>query len=299
MNAEDLLSGPRGRRLCFEYASSESLRHAVTETCTRAMYWQEPEPEDVELTRDPGLVRAVAEAIARHPGTAWWHDPVDVAAQRVVDVRETTGELSGRPPMRTRDEMIEREHGVVAGLHAPDEWPDSTGERWRTTRGYWWSTPSATTQSSRSDPDDGFPLGIDWEEDAPGYEVADAWSLEVSPHRQVYEIGGPADWVDLVRRYPHDVSSPARRGDWWRTTGRDGDWAIPNWAAVVRDLDGVHLTVSGYLTTAGRALEVDDRLATVLAGWPPDTTYWFTDELTVSAEPARWLRDADGDWRRS
>ena len=79
----------------------------------------------------------------------------------------------------------------------------------------------------------------------------------VSFFNQDLEANPPADWVALVREYPLDVTDTAKRGDWWRTTGRDGRWAMPDWSAVARDVDAVHLTVAAYLATAGRALPVD------------------------------------------
>jgi hypothetical protein len=56
--------------------------------------------------------------------------------------------------------------------------------------------------------------------------------------------------------------------------------------------------VRGYLMTAGRALEVDDGRATVLAGWDPDATFWLNDVLRLAGPPTYWQCD-DGDWRRS
>ena len=50
---------------------------------------------------------------------------------------------------------------------------------------------------------------------------------------------------------------------------------IPDWSAVARHVDGVHLSVRGYLRTAGRAIAVDEERASVLAGWDPDRTFWF------------------------
>jgi hypothetical protein len=61
--------------------------------------------------------------------------------------------------------------------------------------------------------------------------------------------------------------------------------------------DGVHLTVAGYLTTAGRALDVEEQYATVLAGWDPDATYWLADVLRPAGPATRWVRDADGEWQ--
>ncbi len=82
--------------------------------------------------------------------------------------------------------------------------------------------------------------------------------------------------------------------DWWRATGLASAWLIPDWVAVASDYDAVHLTVNGYLTTAGRALPVVDSCRTVLAGWDPDQTIWLTDILTGSGAPTEWDVDQAG-----
>jgi hypothetical protein len=58
---------------------------------------------------------------------------------------------------------------------------------------------------------------------------------------------------------------------------------------VAAHYDAVHLTVGGYLTTAGRALSVSGSAATMLAGWDPDETYWLADVLEPAGAPARWV----------
>ena len=87
----------------------------------------------------------------------------------------------------------------------------------------------------------------------------------------------------------------ARRHDWFRTTGGRGPWLIPDWSAVGRDYDAVHLTVLGYLATAGRALPVDDDF-TVLAGWEPSETWWL-DDVVRSGKPDTWTRTEHGTWK--
>jgi hypothetical protein len=126
--------------------------------------------------------------------------------------------------------------------------------------------------------------------------------VEPRPGARIYEICGPDQWTDLVSRYSMDVSR-SRRHDWWRATGCAGTWLIPDFAAVASDYDAVHISVAGYLTTAGRALPVGDA-RTVLAGWHPDQTYWLTDILAVSGPATRWvaggpepqLRRSGGAW---
>jgi hypothetical protein len=106
----------------------------------------------------------------------------------------------------------------------------------------------------------------------------------------VYEICGPGQWADLVGRYPLDVTR-SRRDDWRRATGRAGGWLIPDYAAMAADWDAVHVSVAGYLTTAGIAILADDGACTMLAGWDPDATWWLTGVLSSTSQPEDWRTD--------
>jgi hypothetical protein len=94
-----------------------------------------------------------------------------------------------------------------------------------------------------------------------------------------------------VARYPLEVPR-SRRHDWFRATGEDDHWAIPDYAAVAAEYDGIHLSVMGYLRTAGRALGTGEP-RTVLAGWSPDATWWLTPAATPAGPLTRWQL-ADG-----
>jgi hypothetical protein len=69
--------------------------------------------------------------------------------------------------------------------------------------------------------------------------------------------------------------------------GWAGTWLMPDYAAVARDYDAIHLSVGGYLTTAGNALPLGEARC-LLAGWDPDVTYWLADILTAAGPPVRW-----------
>ena len=119
------------------------------------------------------------------------------------------------------------------------------------------------------------------------------------PHdARAYEIDSPEAWADLCRRYPWEVTA-SRRHDWYRTTGRSGRWVIPDWSRAAQDIDAIHLTVIGYLTTAGRAVPVDDERMTVLAGWDPDQTYWLTDVPQDESTHETWKYGQDDGWTLS
>ncbi len=64
------------------------------------------------------------------------------------------------------------------------------------------------------------------------------------------------DRSDVVRwsvTHPLDVTR-SRDQYWPDVTGGHKPWFIPDWLAVSRDYDAVHLSVLAYLSTAGRAL---------------------------------------------
>ncbi len=125
-------------------------------------------------------------------------------------------------------------------------------------------------------------------EDSFGWTVATCAPVTVRPSPRVYEIHDAKDWMELVARYPMDVSN-SRRHDWWRCAGAEGRLLIPDYDRTGQDCDAIHLTVRGYLTTAGAALPVDAG-TTVLAGWNPDETWWLNDCLAVREPAVTWTR---------
>ncbi|HZC72847.1 MAG TPA: hypothetical protein VE442_19275 [Jatrophihabitans sp.] len=323
MRADDLLAGPRGRRACWELLglpalevrrpdaahiarTVDELRAADKVSAARrilaalrgsvdaAMYWQEPEECDTYLAEPQRseVLRPLADALASNASTAWWDTPADLTDQHVVVFADEDDDEPATPVLtrlrRAIDELT-AEHADAAGM---DERID-----WRTVSGWWWSSPIARpgVTTTRAIGAEHLPAGLLLVEDGLGWDAATSWPVRPVDAARVLELAQPGDWVGLVRRYPLDVSGTAKRGDWWRATGRDGAWLMPDWAQVAADWDGVHVSVVGYLSTAGRALDVDVNTATVLAGWAPDTTYWLGDVLELAGEPTTW-RGEDGDW---
>ena len=119
-----------------------------------------------------------------------------------------------------------------------------------------------------------------------GQDKVTCRSVAVPAGARVYEIDSPEALVHLVERYPLEVTR-SRRHDWWRATGATGPLLMTDFAAVRMDYQGIHLTVAGYLRTAGRALPTAGGATTVLAGWDPDKTWWLTD-LEVASTSTRW-----------
>jgi hypothetical protein len=136
-------------------------------------------------------------------------------------------------------------------------------------------------------------------EDEHGNEQARCHPLRPERTPRAYEITGPADWAALARDYPLTVDY-SRRHDWWRASGSPGPWRIPDWAGIASDYDAVHLSIPGYLSTAGRALPAGEAY-TLLGGWDPDQTYWLTDILVPSGRPTDWHQEGDepSDWTQT
>lgn len=276
-----------------------ALADPMDESIGAAMGWQQPGDEDV-VAADPAVVEAlhdIAAMIAAAPAAAWWASGVDLDALRCT-ARYDEHYLPAEPLLTGSAARLAawREQELTDDRRARAERPDRPDASWS---GTWWSTPGAGRLPTTTRPLRGVgAVHLLWEEDSFGQPEALIWPVGPMRPSRVYEIDGPSAWTELVRRYPLDVTW-ARRQDWYRVTGRDGVWLIPDWSAVRRDYDAVHLTVLGYLATATRLLAVVDGTATVLAGWDPDQTWWLTDTLTLAEpEPTRWrLSDADG-WRR-
>lgn len=282
---------------------------ALLESVDSARYWQEADDADQLLT-DPSLAELlapVAEAVVAAPRTGWWAEPLD------RDRQHTISWPTGEPPEHRApvpadvDRALRqwRETTLAEEQRAARERPADPRANWS---GSWWSTPalSGAVTSSRARPDDPVsrrgvrvpipvPVGLTLVEDELGWPTARTWPVRVRADARVYEVDGPAAWTALVERHPLEVSA-SRRHDWYRVSGEDGAWVVPDWAGVADQYDAVHLTVDGYLSTAGRALPVARGGAparTVLAGWHPDATWWLTDVLAVGGEPVDWVREDD------
>jgi hypothetical protein len=131
-------------------------------------------------------------------------------------------------------------------------------------------------------------VGLALVEDGPGRKSARCWPVVPADGARVYEVGSPGQWAGLVSRYPLEVTC-SRRHVWRRVTGQAGRWLIPDYAAVAADWDAIHVSVAGYLTTAGIAIPAGSRACTMLAGWNPDATWWLSDVLSLSASsPEAW-----------
>lgn len=335
VRAEDILAGPRGRRLCLSAAEAlepgirpllaifapEPLDPEVARRLAGALvridpapladernelrmleplamavslaaYWQPPDEDDVvtEVPEVRDALTPIAQALLDSPATGWWSTGL-ADDQRFVEWDDRQGaRLDLRP---ASDKLAAWKAATLAEELEAASRPSNPAAPFS---GSWWSSPTNSGLPRTARALDGLgSVGLDLEED--GFGELEARVVPVSVHGdiRVYEIRGPEDWTALVASHPLEVSL-SRRHDWWCVTGLDGAWVIPDWQAVAEDFDVVHLTVTGYLTTAGRALEVGSA-HTVLAGWNPDESYWLTDALKAGPVPTTWRRiDQRAQW---
>jgi hypothetical protein len=273
------------------------LLRALAAAVDFARYWQEPDGEDV-LAAAPEMREAlarVAARVAQSPLASWWTTRLDRTNQWTVTFMD--GPSPPTAVAGTSGAFLAHWHSRTAEYEARArrERPSDPRASWS---GTWWSTPPAElTQTTRSLGELG-PVGLRLVEDAFNWDRATTKQVSAYSDVTVYEVEGPEAWAELCRRYPFEVTA-SRRHDWYRTTGLDARWVIPDWAGVAEDFDAVHVTVLGYLTTAGRAVAVAENAYTVLAGWNPDQTYWLTDTTVPVSIEQSWRRnDNDDAWNQ-
>jgi hypothetical protein len=237
---------------------------------------------EAQLADAKDALRPVARALAAAPAARWWWEPPDRGRQRWVSLEGATLPRGADVTAAVRHAIDEDQRSALAPrrrlLHRPRDAPRS---------GHWWSAPLGGTIFTTTGPVGSLPaveLGVS--EDNAGDETFEVWTVGIGPGARVREIGGPADWAGLTAEFPRDVTA-SRHDDWDRWTGRAGPWMLPDWAAVARDWDGIHLSVGGYLLTSGEAMAVGDGW-TLLAGWEADRTLWLNDVFTQVEHVASW-----------
>lgn len=267
-----------------------ALRSALAVSVDAARYWQEPDGLDA-LAAEPELrtqLLRVAELVASSPAASWWSEPIDPWSQVTSAPDE-----SWAPSREPAAEQLQRwaEHRSAEEQRAQRERPSEPTANWS---GDWWSVPpNPLHRTTRALPDG--PYGLDLVEDGFGWDSVEVRQVSTASG-PVIEITGPEDWAALCRRWPLEVEASVRH-DWYRVTGEERAWVLPDWSRVAREAAGVHLTVLGYLRTATRLIEVAGGSASVLAGWNPDATYWLRDGAREIFDPVRWSRPAHGgDW---
>lgn len=343
--ADELLRGPRGRRLCLAYVSNSD------DEVRSAAFWLahqlDPNPgtlfrigdSDTEVVEDPVVTETEVAELIRHADLdpisedaareamresvdhAWyWQEPDGAdavaalpavrdslfsVADRLVTVMPaltepfTTAQWAVDWRVASDSAPIERAPAAILTNWTSEQREDekrSARERPSNPRanfsGTWWSVPQRllTTRANVMD-------ALELVEDSLGWEAATV--IPVRGAGRILEIGSAGNWAELCREYPMEVTA-SRRHDWFRVTGRDGRWLIPDWERVAQRWDAVHLTTLGYLSAATKLIDVDGEYATVIAGWGPDSTIWLTDAAREWDEPRQqWQSDSENVWKLS
>jgi len=203
-------------------------------------------------------LRDLIAAVVTDPRNAWWSAPLDRSAQlllsdRVVDpmnLTAPTGPLSRWEVYAQKPEQ---------GIRTSTELPVSPGAPIRS------GAHAELVCGSR-----------DWSPSYPLHQIR----LHVSPRARVYEIGSPADWHALARRYGDLATHPGPDTNLLSSGGIDHGLA-PTWSAVARDWEGMHLSLAGLLTTLFVPLTTD-RVTTTLWSWESECTHWLRPAFTAS-----------------
>lgn len=331
-SASEIIAAPRGARFCWELLHPVPLSwppeplgdlHIATaselSTATRliaengpavwdalvrcvrvATYWQAPDEIDEALSSADFVrpLQTVAEAVLSNSTIEWWHTPLTLANQVLIDFADKAEDLlvlriAGNPGWHAheRTEAIDVIHGPGYSANISESNLE-LGHK----SGIWWSAPhgyGVTVTTSEVAPYG--PIGLYLHEDNPLLQFGASWAVGTRRQPLSYEIDGPADWIELVLAHPL-VVSPADRPDWGSGPVPVGRWVVPDWSAVASQYDAVHLTVYGYLTTAGRQLILPDGSGTRLTGWGPGETFWFNDLLTFSGAVRIWRGKQGSAW---
>ena len=281
--------------------TEQLLVWCLADAAEAARYWQEHDGADV-LGAQPEMqagLRRVAEHLAGAPANAWWGTGIDLGAQWAVSWvdRPTDGP---RPP--TSEVLREaQKRNTENERRARRKWRKRPRDPRADVSGEWWSDPPFGVPSSTRELSDGSPVGLWVVEDSMGWERARTTRLSPLGSPRVYEIDTASAWADLCARFPATVTAE-KRHDWFRTTGRDGTWVVPDWVEVAEHYDAVHLQVSTYLSAAGTSIEVDHDSASVIAGWAPDETFWLSDAVHSAGASREWAgedRGAEFRWWRA
>lgn len=271
---------------------ADVLLVALQAVVDSARYWQEPDGEDLLAAVSPvrtSLVR-IAASVASSELVAWWATPVERTAQASV----VFDDPQAQPSDEGTDVMLARwrERTVEEEVRAHRDRPADPRANFS---GTWWSTPPrALTRTTRRLGRHG-PVGLRLVEDAWSWKEASVQAIAVPAAANVYEVDRAWAWSELCRRFPLEVTA-SRRHDWFRTTGATDRWVVPDWVGVAEQLDAVHVTTAGYLSTAGRRVAVERDTSSVMAGWNPDETYWLNDRPAPSGSQERWRRSDDAWW---
>ena len=239
-----LLHGPLGCALLLDMATNPSIPIETFASpgvsfwlAGQAVDWWDPHRDGFRVEwalTDGGQQRDIAQAIARHPAFAWWWEPMDTEAQVWLSPRVLRGNANAdHNPTYEPLDPFRPEHWI------DEEYQPGTG----TLRGG--TTAEATAYAlTAADFISAFPLA--------------GWRVRPMREAQVWEVHHPRDWHALCTAYPK--------------IAQDGR-LTPEWSAVAREWDGVHLSLGGVLSCE-RARYEDAHGWSMMEGWHVEGTKW-------------------------
>jgi hypothetical protein len=246
-----------------EVADPLMTMHLLADAVCDVSIWRSDYEPTVEhlLTAGPGM-RSLAQAVLAHPGTNWWFGPMPRDRQLWHVGGIQTDFLAARNPF-----VPERE---------PTDW-----ERYAQKPAWGIQTSTDAAKSGLSANQEGASGSAG--DLGPVEYPLERFRLLISPSARIYSVNGPGSWRRLCLAYPGtyggqrgpDAAVSARlRGYYgdqaWYTPGQ----VIPDFAAIARDWDGVHITLGGLLT--GSHVRVDGPEGwTWLWGYDAEMTIWL------------------------
>lgn len=258
-----LLRSPGGCALIVKAAASRlspmeivepvTALHLIASAIGEITPWYEGHGWLVDkVRRDAERHTALANALIREPGIERWWAPLDREHQIWMEpeTRAAFPAVDGFPtPARpTTDFEVYAQH--------PDPWVTTSTE----VTG--WTSQLAAIVSGTSD----------WHVNY----VAKRQRIRVSPSASVYEIVSAEDWHTLVAAY--GVRSASHRsphkGSWIGQAWGPNDGLVPDWHAIARDWDGVHMTLWGCLT-ATQVRVTSEAGWSELWSWEAEQTTWL------------------------
>ncbi len=189
-----------------------------------------------EALRHGPRLTTLARAILAQPEAAWWFAALDRTAQLWVPWIAPKGD---RPdPAR-----------LVTPIAPPDRWErygqKPAGALYTSTALDGASSALSALTHFTGDHDATPPLA--------------SFRLQGTEGARVFEVDGPYAWRRLCTTYP---------------AAADDDQIVPDWAAVAKDWDAVHLTLAGVLTAEQVRVEGPERW-TEHWGWDAELTAWL------------------------
>lgn len=249
----------------------EALRRSVD----AAMYWQEPDGQDAlaSMRELRGPLRRFA-AWAAPFAPPQWDAPMSTEQFAIVWFDQPID--PGLSQEGWKQQTLESEERAKAEL---DSDPNANYT------GTWWSTPAGVVSSGTHR---NVPTGLMLAEDFSGGPAKSA-PVDASSAR-ILTIDNTSAWNTLCWDQPLEVTA-SRRHDWYRVTGTDGRWVIPDWSQLAKKYDAVHMSYGAYLAGATQLLTVDTGIYTMIAGWGPGETRWLNPPDI--GEETTWEWDPD------